>query len=117
MIGLPARITLFVMVCVPFLTVFFRVEIENQVCTWFSIFSCDPSPVDTTEVLIYTDQKFRLVLGVSSVYLCQFVADVAFSRCSTRYRTVLESRCSLTSNLVRRSEARHARIYGHSSST
>jgi hypothetical protein len=23
------------------------------------------------------------------VYLCQFVADVAFRRCSTRYRTVL----------------------------
>ncbi len=53
------------------------------------IFSCDPSPVDTTEVLIYIDQKLRLVLGVSSVYLCQFVADVAFRRCSTRYRTVL----------------------------
>jgi hypothetical protein len=117
MIGLPARITLFVVVCVPLLTVFFRVEIENQVCTWSSIFSCDPSPVDTTEVLIYIDQKLRLVLGVSSVYLCQFVADVAFRRCSTRSKTVLESRCSLTSNLVRRSEGRHARIYGHSSST
>ena len=52
-------------------------------------FSCDPSPVDTTEVLIYIDQKLRLVLGVSSVYLCQFVADVAFRRCSIRYRTFL----------------------------
>jgi hypothetical protein len=29
------------------------------------------------------------VLGVSSVYLCQFSADVAFRRCSTRSRTVL----------------------------
>ena len=115
MIGLPARITLFVAVAVPLLTVFY-VEIEDQVFTWSSIFSCDPSPVDTTEVPIY-DQKLRLVLGVSSVYLCQFVADVAFRRCSTRSWTVLESRCSLTSNLVRRSEGRHARIYGHSSST
>jgi hypothetical protein len=117
MIGLPARIALFVVVCVPLLTIFFRIEMEDQVFTWSSIFSCDPSPVDTTEVLIYLDQKLRLVLGVSSVYLCQFVADVAFRRCSTRYRTVLESRCSLTSNMVRRSEGRHARIYGHSSST
>ena len=117
MIGLPARIALFVVVDVPLLRVFFRVEMEDQVCTWSSIFSCDPSPVDTTEVLIYNDQKLRLVLGVSAVYLCQFVADVAFRRCSTRYRTVLESRCSLTSNMVRRSEGRHARIYGHSSST
>ena len=113
MIGLPARIALFVVVDVPLLRVFFRVEMEDQVCTWSSIFSCDPSPVDTTEVLIYNDQKLRLVLGVSAVYLCQFVADVAFRRCSTRYRTVLESRCSLTSNMVRRSEGRHARIYGH----
>ena len=32
---------------------------------------------------------------MSPVYLCQFVADVAFRRCSIRYRTVLESRCSL----------------------
>jgi hypothetical protein len=115
MIGLPTRIALFVGVCVPLLAAFFRVEMEDQVCTWF--FPCDPSPVDTTEVLIYLDQKLRLVLGVSSVYLCQFVADVAFRRCSTRYRTVLESRCSLTSNMVRRSEGLHARIYGHSSST
>src|ERR1700694_3000263 len=68
---------------------FFRVEMENQVCTWSSIFSYDPSPVDTTEVLISIDQKLRLVLGVSSVYLCQFVADVAFRRCSIRYWTVL----------------------------
>ena len=58
-----------------------------------------------------------LVLGMSSVYLYQFVADVAFTRCSIRYRTFLESRCSLASNMVRRSEGRHARIYGHSSST
>ncbi len=117
MIGLPARIALFVVVGVPLFTVFFRVEMEDQVFTWSSIFSCDPSPVDTTRVLIPRDQKSRLVLGVSSVYLCQFVADVAFRRCSIRSRTVLESRCSLTSNLVRRSEGRHARIYGHSSST
>jgi hypothetical protein len=33
MIGLPARIALFVVVDVPLLRVFFRVEIENQVCT------------------------------------------------------------------------------------
>ena len=66
------------------LIIFFRVEMEDQVFIWSSIFSCDPSPVDTTEVLIYIDQKLRLVLGVSSVYLCQFVADVAFRRCSTR---------------------------------
>ena len=70
MIGLPARIALFVVVCVPLLTIFFRVEMEDQLNTWPSIFSCDPSPVDTTEVLIYIDQKLRLVLGVSSVYLC-----------------------------------------------
>ena len=89
MIGLPARIARFVVVAVPLLSVFFRVEIEDQVCTWSSIFSCDPSPVDTTEVLIYIDQKLRLVVGVSSVYLCQFMANVAFRRCSTRYRTVL----------------------------
>jgi hypothetical protein len=57
--------------------------------TWSSIFSCDPSPVDTTQVLIHIDQKFLRVLGVSSVYLCQFVADVAFRRCSTRDRTFL----------------------------
>jgi hypothetical protein len=89
MIGLPARIALIDVVCVPRLTIFFRVEMEDQVFTWSSIFSCDPSPVDTTEVLIYIDQKLRLVLGVSSVYLCQVVANVAFRRCSTRYRTVL----------------------------
>ena len=76
------------MVDVSLLKVCFRAEMENQVNTWFSIFSCDPSPVDTTEVPIY-DQKLRLVLGVSSVYLCQFVADVAFRRCSTRSWTVL----------------------------
>ena len=70
MIGLPARIALFVVVCVPLLTVFFRVEMEGQVFTWSSIFSCDPSPIYTTQVLIYIDQKSRLVLGVSSVYLC-----------------------------------------------
>src|SRR5205085_11188680 len=89
MIGLLARIALFVVVCVPLFTIFCRVEMEDQVFTWSSIFSYDPSPVDTTEVLIYIDQKLRLVLGVSSVYLCQFVADVALRRCSTRYRTVL----------------------------
>jgi len=116
-IGLPARTALFVVVAVPLLRVFFLVDMENQVDTWLSFFSCDPSPVDTTEVLIYIDQNLHLVLGVSSVYLCQFVADVAFRRCSTRSWTVLESRCSLTSNLVRRSEGRQARIYGHSSST
>ena len=33
MIGLPARIALFVVVDVPLLRVFFRVEMENQVCT------------------------------------------------------------------------------------
>src|SRR6266567_3056457 len=118
MFGLPARIALFVVVSVLLLRFFFRVELEDQVSsTWSSSFSCDPSLVHTTEVLISIDQKLRLVLGVSAVYLCQFVADVAFRRCSTRYRTVLESRCSLTSNMVRRSEGRHARIYGHSSST
>ncbi len=80
-------------------------------------FSCDTSPVYTTQVLIHIDQKLRLVFSVSSVYLCQFVAFVAFRRCSIRYRTFLESRCSLTSKMVRRSEGRHARIYEHSSST
>jgi hypothetical protein len=114
MLGLPARIALFVVVDGPLLSVFFRVEIENLVCTWSSIFSCDPSPVDTTQILIRIDQKVWFVLGVSSVYLCQFVADVAFRRCSTRDRTVLESRCSLTSNMVRRSEGRYARLYGPS---
>src|SRR6266487_5336343 len=84
MIGLPARIALFVGVCVPLLTAFFRVEMEDQIFTWSSIFPCDPSPVDTTEVLIYLDQKLRLVLGMSSVYLCQFVADVAFRRTPSR---------------------------------
>ena len=104
------------MVDVPLLRVCFSVEIEDQVFTWSSNFLCDPSPVDTTEVLIYIDQKLRLVLGVSSVYLCQFVADVAFRHCSTRYGR-FSVRCSLTSNMVRRSEGLHARIYGHSSST
>ena len=89
MIGLPARIALFVVVCVPLLTVFFCVEMEDQVFTWSSIFSCDPSPVDTPQVLIPRDQKSHLVLGVSSVYPCQFVADVAFRRCSIRSQTVL----------------------------
>ena len=117
MIGLPARIALFILVDVPLLRVFFRIEIENQIFIWSSIFSCDPTPVDTTEIPIYIDQKLRLVLGVSSVYLCQFVANVAFRRCSIRFHTVLESRCSLASNMVRRLEGRHARIYGHSSST
>ena len=37
MFGLPARIALFVVVCVPLLRVFFRVEIEDQVNTWSSI--------------------------------------------------------------------------------
>ena len=45
-------------------------KIENQVKTWFSIFSCDPSPVDTTEVLIYIDQTFHLVVGVLGCVLC-----------------------------------------------
>ena len=117
MIGLAASIALFVVVCVLLLRVFFRVEIEDQVHTWSSIFSCDTTPVHTTEVLIHIDQQLRLVLGVSSMYLCQFVADVAFRHCSIRYWTFLESRCSLTSNMVRRSEGQHARVYGHSSST
>ena len=77
------------MVDIPLLRVFFRVEMEDQVFTWSSIFSYDPSPVDTTEALISIDQKLRLVLGVSSMYLCQFVADVAFRRCSIRDRTFL----------------------------
>src|SRR5438105_15669999 len=94
-----------------------QMEIEDQVFTWSSMFSCDTSPVDTHQVLIHIDQKLRLVFRVSSVYLCQFVADVAFRRCSIRYWTFLESRCSLTSNMVRRSEGQHARVYGHSSST
>jgi len=38
MFGLPARIALFVVVDVPLLRVFFRVEIEDQVFTWSSIF-------------------------------------------------------------------------------
>ena len=38
MIGLLARIALFVVVDVPLLRVFFRVEIEDQVNTWSSIF-------------------------------------------------------------------------------
>ena len=37
--------------------------------TWFSLFSCDPSPVDTTEVLIYIDQTFHLVWCIGCV-LC-----------------------------------------------
>ncbi len=117
MIGLPVWIAALVVVCVPLHIVFFRVEIEGQTNTWSSIFSCDTSPVDTDQVLIHIDQKLRLVFSVSSVYLCQFVADVAFRHCSIRYRTFLESRCSLTLNMVRRSEGRQARVYGHSSST
>src|SRR5205807_155980 len=93
MIGLPVRTALFVAVCVPLLIVFFRVEIEDQVNTWSS--TCDTSPVDTHQVLIHIDQKLHLVFRVSSVYLCQFVADVAFRRCTIRSRTFLESRCSL----------------------
>ncbi len=95
MIGLPVRIALLVVVCVPLLIVFFRVEIEDQVFTWSSIFSCDTSPVYTNHVLIHITssstsiRKLRLVFSVSSVYLCQFVADVAFRRCSIRYRTFL----------------------------
>ncbi len=89
MIGLPARIAFFVVVDVPLLRVFFRVEIEDLVNTRSSIFSCDTSPVYTTQVLIHIDQKLRLVFSVSSVYLCQFVADVAFRHCSIRYRTFL----------------------------
>ena len=89
MIGLPARIALFVVVCVLLLRVFFRVEIEDQVHTWSSMFSCDTTPVHTTEVLIHIDQQLRLVLDVSSVYLCQFVANVAFRCCSIRDRTFL----------------------------
>ena len=62
-----------------------QVIMEDQVCTWSSIFSRDTTPV----VLIHIDQKLRLVLGVSSVYLCHFVADVAFRHCSIRNRTFL----------------------------
>ena len=57
--------------------------------TWSSIFSCDTSPVHTTKVLIHIDQKLRRVLVVSSVYLCQFGADVALRHCSIRDRTFL----------------------------
>ncbi len=66
-----------------------RLKIEDQVFTWSSIFYILPISCDTTQVLIYIDQKLLIVLGVSSVYLCQFVADVAFRRCSIRYWTVL----------------------------
>jgi hypothetical protein len=45
-------------------------KMEHQVNTWYSIFSCDTSPVYTTQVLIHIDQKLRLVYSVSSVYLC-----------------------------------------------
>ena len=62
---------------------------EDQVFTWSSMFSCDISPVYTTQVLISRDQKSHLVFRISSVYLCQFVADVAFRHCSIRYRTFL----------------------------
>jgi hypothetical protein len=68
MIGLPARIALFVVVCVLLLRVFFRVEMEDQVSsTWSSIFSCDPSPCDTTQILIHSDQKFHLVHGGADI--------------------------------------------------
>ena len=89
---------------------------EDQVHTWSSIFSCDTTLVHTTEVLIHLDQKIRLVLGVSSVYLCQFVADVA-SDIAVSVIGRFSLRCSLTANMVRRPEGRHARIYGHPSST
>jgi hypothetical protein len=62
-----------------------RRKAEDQVCTWSSNCSRDTTPV----ALIHIDQKLRLVLGVSSVYLCQFVADVAFRHCSIRNRTFL----------------------------
>jgi len=64
-------------------------QMEDQMHSWSSIFLCDTTPVHTTEVFIHIDQKFRLVLGVSSVYLCQFVADVALRQCSIRDRTFL----------------------------
>jgi len=38
MIGLPAKIARFVVVCVLHLSVFFRVEMEDQIRTWSSIF-------------------------------------------------------------------------------
>ncbi len=91
-------------------------HMEDQVHTWSSICSCDTTPVHTTEVLIPLDQKIRLVLGLSSVYLCQFVADVA-SDIAVSVIGLFSLRCSLTANMVRCSEGRHARIYGHSLST
>jgi hypothetical protein len=67
MIGLPARIALFVVVRVLLLRVFFHVEMEDQVSsTWSSFFSCDPSP-DTTHILIHIDQKFHLVHGGADI--------------------------------------------------
>jgi len=36
---------------------------EDQLYTWSSIFSCDPSPGDTTQILIHIDQKFHPVHG------------------------------------------------------
>ena len=88
MIGLPVRIALFVVVCVPLLIVFFHVERGPGEYLVLN-FSCDTSPVYTTQVLIHIDQKLPIVFSVSSVYLCQFVAFVAFRRCSIRYRTFL----------------------------
>lgn len=56
------------MVCVLLLRVFFRVEMEDQVSSiWSSIFSCDPSPGDTTHILIHIDQKFYLVHGGADI--------------------------------------------------
>ncbi len=40
---------------------------EDQVCAWSSIISCDPSPGDTTQILIHTDQKFYLVHGGADI--------------------------------------------------
>jgi hypothetical protein len=65
------------------------IEMEGQVCTWSSISSYDTSPLYTTEVFNHFDQTLRFVLGVFSVYLCQFVADVAFRHCSIHDRTFL----------------------------
>jgi hypothetical protein len=66
-IGLLARIALFVVVCVLLLRIFFRVEMEDHVHTWSSIFSCDTSPGGTTQILIHIDQKFHLVHGRADI--------------------------------------------------
>ncbi len=60
-------ISLFVVVDVPLLFITFRVEMEDQLCTRSSIFSCDLSPGDTTHILIYIDQKFHLVHGGTDI--------------------------------------------------